>query len=50
MPVRQACRAKTLGDKFDASWAGRSVLAKLVIVATAPIGSTSTPAYGYDNV
>ena len=32
MPVRQACRAATLGDKFAVSSPGRSVLAKLVIV------------------
>jgi hypothetical protein len=32
MPLRQACRAATLGDKFAVSWPGRSVLAKLVIV------------------
>src|SRR3954452_418966 len=32
MPLRQACRAATLGDKSDVSWLGRSVLAKPVIV------------------
>jgi hypothetical protein len=31
MPLRQACRAATLGDKSAVSWLGRSVLAKLVI-------------------
>jgi hypothetical protein len=37
MPLRQACRAATLGDKSDVSWLGRSVLAKLVIVVPASI-------------
>jgi hypothetical protein len=32
MPVRQACRAATLGDKSAVSGPGRSFLAKLVIV------------------
>jgi hypothetical protein len=50
MPLRQARRAAALGDKFAVSRSGRSALAKLVIIATAPIGSTSNPAYGYDNV
>jgi hypothetical protein len=31
MPLRQACRAATLGDKSAVSWPARSVLAKLVI-------------------
>jgi len=50
MPLRQAWRAATLGDKSAVSRLGRSVLAKQVIIATAAIGSTSTPAYGDDNV
>jgi hypothetical protein len=37
MPLRQACRAATLGDKFAVSRLGRSVLAKLVIVVPASI-------------
>jgi hypothetical protein len=37
MPLRQACRAATLGDKFAVSWPGPSVLAKLVIVVPASI-------------
>ena len=36
MPVRQAWRAATLGDKSAVSRSGRSVVAKLVMVATAP--------------
>jgi hypothetical protein len=32
MPVRQACRAATLGDKSDVSRPAISVLAKLVII------------------
>ena len=35
MPLRQACRAATLGDKSAVSWPGRSVLAKPVIVVPA---------------
>ena len=35
MPLRQACRAATLGDKSAVSWLGRSVLAKPVIVVPA---------------
>ena len=35
MPLRQACRAATLGDKSVVSWLGRSVLAKPVIVVPA---------------
>jgi hypothetical protein len=31
MPLRQACRAATAGDKSTVSSPGRSVLAKLVI-------------------
>src|SRR5947207_15916714 len=50
MPLRQACRAATLGDKSAVSWPPVSVLAKLVIAVPAAILSTSTPAYGYDNV
>src|SRR5215216_6368633 len=37
MPLRQACRATTLGDKFAVSSLVRSVLAKLVIVVPASI-------------
>jgi hypothetical protein len=37
MPVRQACRAATLGDKSAVSWPRVSVLAKLVIVVPASI-------------
>jgi hypothetical protein len=37
MPLRQARRAATLGDKSAVSWPGRSVLAKLVIVVSASI-------------
>jgi hypothetical protein len=36
MPLRQACRAATLGDKSAVSRLGRSVVAGLVIVATVP--------------
>jgi hypothetical protein len=32
MPLRQACRAATLGDKSAVSSPGGSVLAKLVII------------------
>jgi hypothetical protein len=31
MPLRQACRAATPGDKFAVSWLDLSLLAKLVI-------------------
>jgi hypothetical protein len=37
MPVRQACRAATLGDKFALSWPGCSVLAKLAMIVPASI-------------
>jgi hypothetical protein len=57
MPVRQARRAATLGNKSasgDRQAAARSnsgsVLAKLVIIDPAPISSTGNGAYGYHNV
>src|SRR5882757_3504086 len=42
IPVRQACRAATLGDKSAVSRSGRSVLAKLVIVGS---GSSQVDIY-----
>jgi hypothetical protein len=36
IPLRQACRAATLGDKSAVSSVAGSVLARLVIVATVP--------------